>query len=176
MIETTDTRNVPGHRDAGARAWHRFGGGCLECEAHALRWLSLAEAEQLHRAGVIDDPWFRAYMWAWTTWVSHSGEYGDWTPRDEETWTRVGELEDAYGRPRRRFPIGPRRYGKVKYAGCVETASFNRTINGVPYAFAYRRVILSRRRLSIVVRNGVTGEVVHRLGAPFEPQGPAAES
>jgi hypothetical protein len=99
VVEITDTRNVPGHRDAGAGAWHVFGVGCLECEAYALSWLSLEEVKQLHRSGMVDDPWFRAYMRVWTTRAQQSGEAGDWTPRDEQTRKRVGLLEEAWGAP-----------------------------------------------------------------------------
>jgi hypothetical protein len=173
LIEITDTRNVPGHRDAGAKAWHRFGVGCLECEAHALRWLSLGEVEQLHRGGTIDDLWFHAYMWLFSKGPVFC-DYGDWTPRDEATWARVGMLQDAWGLPRRRFPIGPRRYGRETCAGSLESASFSRAINGTRYVFAYRRIIIGRVYVSITVSHGETGEVLHAWGAPFEKQGPAA--
>jgi hypothetical protein len=106
VVEITDTRNVPGHRDAGAGAWHVFGVGCLECEAYALSWLSLEEVKQLHRSGMVDDPWFRAYMRVWTTRAERpveAGDWpigdGDWTPRDERTRKRVGLLEEAWGGP-----------------------------------------------------------------------------
>ena len=177
MTESTgDTRNVPGHRDAGPQAWHPIGNGCVECDAHTVFGRTLAQVERLASEGYIDDALYRAYMWGWTTWTPRLTDFGDWTPQDEETWLRVGYLEDAAGRSHHRFPIGPRRYGRETYgassAACVVTVDYTRKINGALYGFAYRRVILAKGYLSIRVCKPETGEVVHEWGAPFQPQGP----
>lgn len=95
LLARTDTRNVPGHRDAGDE-WHFLNHGCTECDAYALAAADLGTVEDWYHAGRIGQDWFEAYMWLWVQGHPASRHArSDWMPVDDEVRRLAKEIQGA---------------------------------------------------------------------------------
>jgi hypothetical protein len=90
-----DTRNVPGHRDAGPAHHHFLGKGCIECDAYVLTLHPWERVEEWHHDGTIDRDTFDAYSHVWLTSAYRFGNYAASEPTNERTWEVVRAIEAA---------------------------------------------------------------------------------
>jgi hypothetical protein len=87
---------APGHVRTGGRA--HFLGNCHDCDARYMAGMTLAQAENWYRQGVLDQQEYEAYCHGWATSAYRYGHVSpSWTaePADPEVIRIVAVMREA---------------------------------------------------------------------------------